>query len=145
MYAPGTVADGLPVEGIVLDVSSEGEVASLVRRTKVVMSVAGRYADWESHSRRVLRTERTMLAGEDAQKTSRVADRTAMATPLAPGYNAFTGQSLAEAAMVLINEGTKAHRRGGGILTPAMLGEVFAGRLTAAGVKIDVKALQRLP
>ncbi len=57
---------------------------------------------------RVLRTERTMLAGEDARETSRVADRTAMARPPGSGYDAFTGLSLAEAAMVLM---TREQRR----------------------------------
>jgi hypothetical protein len=54
----------------------------------------------------------------------------------------FTGLALAEAAVVLINGGTEAHTRGGGVLTPAMLGEGFAKRLGAAGVRIEVKSLQ---
>ena len=54
----------------------------------------------------------------------------------------FTGLALAEAAVVLMRGGTEAHKRGGGVLTPAMLGEVFAERLTAAGVRIEVKNLE---
>lgn len=53
----------------------------------------------------------------------------------------FTGLALAEAAVVLMRGGTEGHKRGGGVLTPAMLEEVFAKRLAAAGVRIEVKNL----
>ncbi|QPC75071.1 hypothetical protein HYE68_005823 [Fusarium pseudograminearum] len=52
----------------------------------------------------------------------------------------FTSVVLIQAALVLLQEDTPAHRRGG-ILTPASLGEIFAERLKQpeAGVKIEVK------
>ncbi|KAM0564242.1 hypothetical protein ACHAPJ_000452 [Fusarium lateritium] len=54
----------------------------------------------------------------------------------------FTGTALAEAALLLLQGDTPAHRRGG-ILTPAALGEKFAERLNQphAGVKIKVEVL----
>ncbi|KAM5355921.1 hypothetical protein ACJ41O_002567 [Fusarium nematophilum] len=55
----------------------------------------------------------------------------------------FTGVSLTEAALLLLDGGTPAHRRGG-VLTPATLGQEFAERLKQprAGVKIDVNILE---
>ncbi|KAH7171025.1 Saccharopine dehydrogenase-domain-containing protein [Dactylonectria macrodidyma] len=54
----------------------------------------------------------------------------------------FTGVSLTEAALLLLEGGTPAHECGGGILTPALLGERFAERLKRPGadVRINVKA-----
>ncbi|KAF4962704.1 hypothetical protein FSARC_9265 [Fusarium sarcochroum] len=54
----------------------------------------------------------------------------------------FTGVALAEAALLLLQGDTLAHRRGG-ILTPATLGEKFAERLNQphAGIKIKVEVL----
>lgn len=56
----------------------------------------------------------------------------------------FTGVSLTEAALVLLEGGTPAHERGRGILTPALLGDKFAERLKRpeADVKIDVKVIE---
>jgi short subunit dehydrogenase-like uncharacterized protein len=53
-----------------------------------------------------------------------------------------TSVALTQAALVLLEGGTPAHRRGG-ILTPASLGEKFAERLKQpeAGVKIEVKLI----
>ncbi|KPM43858.1 hypothetical protein AK830_g2676 [Neonectria ditissima] len=55
----------------------------------------------------------------------------------------FTGVSLTEAALLLLQGGTPAHERGG-ILTPALLGEKFVARLTRpeAGVKVEVKTMK---
>ena len=55
----------------------------------------------------------------------------------------FTGKTLTEAAILLLEGGTEAHRRGGGILTPAMLGEKYVERLKRPGVdaRIEVKTL----
>ncbi|XEU98074.1 hypothetical protein FSHL1_003361 [Fusarium sambucinum] len=54
----------------------------------------------------------------------------------------FTSVALTQAALVLLQEDTPAHRRGG-ILTTASLGESFAERLKQpdAGVKIEVKVI----
>ncbi|KAH7163139.1 Saccharopine dehydrogenase-domain-containing protein [Dactylonectria estremocensis] len=55
----------------------------------------------------------------------------------------FTGISLTEAALLLLEGGTPAHERGGGILTPALLGEKLAERLKRPGadVRIYIKAV----
>ncbi|RSM16605.1 hypothetical protein CEP52_000011 [Fusarium oligoseptatum] len=55
----------------------------------------------------------------------------------------FTGVSLTEAALVLLEGGTPAHQRGG-ILTSAMLGDKFAERLKQpqAGVEIEIKVVE---
>ncbi|KAJ4196837.1 hypothetical protein NW755_001609 [Fusarium falciforme] len=55
----------------------------------------------------------------------------------------FTGVSLTEAALVLLEGGTPAHQRGG-ILTPAMLGDKFVERLKRpqAGVEIEIKIVE---
>lgn len=52
----------------------------------------------------------------------------------------LTGLLLAEAAMVILRgEGTtEAQKLGGGILTPATLGQQYVDRMRKAGVKIDV-------
>ncbi|KAL4730555.1 hypothetical protein ACLX1H_002591 [Fusarium chlamydosporum] len=54
----------------------------------------------------------------------------------------FTGVALAQAALVLLQADTLAHRRGG-ILTPASLGKDFAERLQKpeAGIEIEVKVV----
>ena len=58
------------------------------------------------------------------------------------GYE-FTAMLMTEAALLLLEGGTEAHRRGGGIFTPAMLGEKFAERIQRpeAGAKIQVRDL----
>ncbi|KAI8684239.1 Sacchrp-dh-NADP domain-containing protein [Fusarium keratoplasticum] len=55
----------------------------------------------------------------------------------------FTGVSLTEAALVLLEGGTPAHQRGG-ILTSAMLGDKFVERLKGpqAGVEIEIKVVE---
>lgn len=55
----------------------------------------------------------------------------------------FTGKALTEATILLLEGGTEAHRRGGGILTPAMLGGKFVERLKrpAVGARIEVRTL----
>ncbi|KAM0305541.1 hypothetical protein HYE67_008532 [Fusarium culmorum] len=54
----------------------------------------------------------------------------------------FTSVALTQAALLLLQGDTPAHRRGG-ILTPASLGEIFAERLKQpeAGVKIEVEVI----
>ncbi|RYP07958.1 hypothetical protein DL764_002186 [Monosporascus ibericus] len=49
----------------------------------------------------------------------------------------FTALCLSEAAMVLLDGVTEAQKMGGGVWTCAFLGEDFAERLQAAGVKIE--------
>jgi len=53
-----------------------------------------------------------------------------------------TALTLAEAAMVMLRgdlEATEAGKLGGGILTPAMLGDQYVERLRKAGVKLEVQ------
>ncbi|KAF5006873.1 hypothetical protein FDECE_6770 [Fusarium decemcellulare] len=54
----------------------------------------------------------------------------------------FTGMTLTEAALLLLEGGTPAHERGG-ILTSAMLGEKYVEKLQQprAGVKMEIKVL----
>ena len=56
------------------------------------------------------------------------------------GMYYLTGLCLAEAAMVILRgDGqTEAHKRGGGMMTPAMLGEQYVERLRDAGVELDI-------
>lgn len=52
----------------------------------------------------------------------------------------FTGLALAEAAMVILRGGeTEAKRLGGGILTPATLGDEYVDRLRKANTEINVQ------
>ncbi|OCL04489.1 hypothetical protein AOQ84DRAFT_346151 [Glonium stellatum] len=58
------------------------------------------------------------------------------------GAYMLTGVTLAEAAMVMLRGdlgATEAGRRGGGLLTPATLGDQFVERLKKVGVKIEVR------
>lgn len=53
----------------------------------------------------------------------------------------FTGVCLAEAAMVILNEGELMNRLDGGILTPAMLGQPFIDRMRKAGMVFEVELM----
>jgi short subunit dehydrogenase-like uncharacterized protein len=57
------------------------------------------------------------------------------------GLYYLTGVFLAEAAMVLLKENDLVEELGGGVLTPACLGERFVERLQSANVQIDGKLL----
>ncbi|KAL7797878.1 hypothetical protein V8C43DRAFT_329174 [Trichoderma afarasin] len=54
----------------------------------------------------------------------------------------FTGIAMVEAAVTLLQGGTEAHRLGGGVMTPAMLGDKYAENLQhpGSGVEISVRA-----
>jgi short subunit dehydrogenase-like uncharacterized protein len=49
----------------------------------------------------------------------------------------LTGVFVAEAAMTILNDHTMAKELGGGILTPATLGQPFIDRLYTAGYRIE--------
>ena len=49
----------------------------------------------------------------------------------------LTGVLLAEAAIVILRDGTTADKLGGGCLTPAMLGQPFVDRLRSAGMMFE--------
>ncbi len=53
----------------------------------------------------------------------------------------FTGVCLAEAAMVILNEGDLVKRLDGGILTPAMIGQPFIDRMRSAGMVFEVEMM----
>ena len=53
----------------------------------------------------------------------------------------LTGMFLAEGAITILRDQTLAHRFGGGILTPAMLGQPFIDRLRRAGVVYETRLL----
>lgn len=54
----------------------------------------------------------------------------------------FTGIAMIEAAVTLLEGGTEAHRIGGGVMTPAMLGDTYAKNLQRpeSGVEILIRA-----
>jgi short subunit dehydrogenase-like uncharacterized protein len=53
----------------------------------------------------------------------------------------FTGIGMVQAAMVLLDGGTEAHRLGGGIVCPSLLGEKYVERLRGSGGTIEVTSL----
>jgi short subunit dehydrogenase-like uncharacterized protein len=53
----------------------------------------------------------------------------------------MTGLFLAEGAMTILKNDTLAHKLGGGVLTPATLGQPLIDRLISAGLIYDVKML----
>lgn len=54
----------------------------------------------------------------------------------------LTGITLSEGAgTILYGENTMAHQIGGGVLTPATLGQQYLDRLEKAGLKLDLKML----
>ncbi|KAM0427531.1 hypothetical protein ACHAPT_007491 [Fusarium lateritium] len=85
-------------------------------------------------------TYRVVAIPDDQQGTSR---RVEVKFTYQGDPYVFTGVSLTEAALVLLEGGTPAHQRGG-ILTSAMLGDKFAERLKQpqAGVEIEIKVLE---
>ncbi|KAK4084361.1 uncharacterized protein Triagg1_841 [Trichoderma aggressivum f. europaeum] len=54
----------------------------------------------------------------------------------------FTGIAMVEAAVTLLEGGTEAHRLGGDVMTPAMLGDKYAENLQrpGSGVEISIRA-----
>ncbi|GAB7360296.1 hypothetical protein MBLNU230_g8054t1 [Neophaeotheca triangularis] len=55
------------------------------------------------------------------------------------GLYHLTGVCLAESALVLAREKTWAHELGGGLMTPACLGEPYVERLKEAGLKLETR------
>ena len=53
----------------------------------------------------------------------------------------FTGICLAESALILSREKTHANDLGGGILTPATLGQSYLDRLQKAGLIVEMKMM----
>ena len=57
------------------------------------------------------------------------------------GMYYLTGLLLAEAAMVMLEDEELVARLGGGVLTPAMLGQRFVDRIIKAGVVLETEML----
>ena len=57
------------------------------------------------------------------------------------GLYYLTGVFLAEAAITILRDDTIAAKLGGGLLTPAMLGQPFVDRLRRAGVQFETRML----
>ena len=57
------------------------------------------------------------------------------------GIYHLTGVLLAEAAMVILQDNSTAQRLGGGLLTPATLGQPFVDRMQNAGLIVETKML----
>jgi len=53
-----------------------------------------------------------------------------------------TGVLLAEAALSLLKDESMAKEIGGGVLTPAMLGQAYVDRLGESGFKIETRLLE---
>ncbi|KAL7952513.1 hypothetical protein V8C34DRAFT_299146 [Trichoderma compactum] len=55
----------------------------------------------------------------------------------------FTGIAMVEAALTLLEGGTEAHRLGGGVMTPAMLGDKYAENLqrSGSGAEISIRTV----
>ncbi len=53
----------------------------------------------------------------------------------------MTGVCLAETAFILAREETFANKLGGGILTPATLGDKYFARLESSGMKAEFKMM----
>ena len=54
---------------------------------------------------------------------------------------ALSGACLAESAFVIAREKTHAHELGGGVLTPATLGQKYLDGLQKAGLEVEMKML----
>ncbi len=57
------------------------------------------------------------------------------------GMYYLTGLLLAEGAITILRDDTLARRMGGGILTPALLGQPFVDRLRKAGIVLETRML----
>ena len=53
----------------------------------------------------------------------------------------LTGICLAESALILSREKTHAHELGGGILTPATLGQKYLDQLQKAGFEVEMEMM----
>jgi short subunit dehydrogenase-like uncharacterized protein len=53
----------------------------------------------------------------------------------------LTGMLLAEAAITIARDQTPAHKMGGGLLTPATLGEAFLERVKKGGLVTEIRTM----
>lgn len=97
----------------------------------------GQGASKESSRNEVLEYRSIATADQDIRNPSRAIARFRYDGPL---YY-LTGIFLAEAAMVILRDEEMVRRLGGGVLTPAMLGQPFIERLKNAGVVFEVGML----
>ncbi|KAM0716590.1 hypothetical protein Q7P37_008035 [Cladosporium fusiforme] len=57
------------------------------------------------------------------------------------GMYALTGMLLAEAAITIARDQSPAHQLGGGVLTPATLGEAYLERVRKGGLKTEIRMM----
>ena len=104
---------------------------------KKLVYVPGKGADKEASRREYLECHAVATADQDGLKPRRAFAKLRWDGSL---YY-FTGVCLAEAAMVVLNEKTLARRLGGGLLTPATLGQPFIDRMKNAGLLFEAEMI----
>lgn len=89
----------------------------------------------ESHKKELLEYRAVAIADQNVPRPHRAVSRFRWDG----GIYYLTGVLLAEAAMVILRDDTPAKELGGGLLTPATLGQPFIDRLKDAGVIIETQ------
>jgi short subunit dehydrogenase-like uncharacterized protein len=97
----------------------------------------GQGAPKESHKDELLEIRAVAVADQDIPRPQKVLSRFRWDG----GIYYLTGLLLAEAAMVILRDDTLAEELGGGILTPAMLGQPYIDRLKDAGVTVEAELI----
>ena len=97
----------------------------------------GQGASMESTKREALEYRAIATADQDTPNPSRAIAK----FRYDGGLYYLTGLFLAEAAMVILQDEEMVRRLGGGVLTPALLGQHFIERLKKAGVTFEVEML----
>ena len=87
----------------------------------------------ESHKNELLEYRAVAIADQNVPRPHKAVSRFSWVG----GLYHLTGVLLAEAAMVILRDDTPAKELGGGLLTPATLGQPFIDRLKNAGVTIE--------
>lgn len=91
----------------------------------------------ESHQKELLDYRATAIADEIGPQPHRAFSRFRWEG----GIYYLTGVLLAEAAIVILQDDNLVKKIGGGVLTPAMLGQPFIDRLKGAGIVIDTELI----
>ena len=104
---------------------------------KKLVYVPGQGPSKESHKKELIEYRAVATADQDIPRPQRAISRFRWDG----GIYYLTGVLLAEAAIVILRDDTLANDLGGGLLTPAMLGQPFIDRLKDAGVIIETKLI----
>lgn len=91
----------------------------------------------ESHEKELLDYRAVAIADESGPEPHRAFSRFRWEG----GIYYLTGVLLAEAAIVILREDSLVTKLGGGVLTPAMLGQPFIDRLKDAGIVIETELI----